>query len=249
MAFSISEFSAEVNKRGLAQNNLFFVTITLPQVISVLHDDMPSRDLTFMCRSVDLPSLDVGTAQVRQQGYGLAEHRPTNFGFDNLQTVFMVDGDFGVTKFFHRWIQEIVNFDTSGGIVSEVNGKLPFEFGYKDDVAATITVHVYSTAAQTVEYTYEFGKAWPISVPGTQVAWENSAEIMTQPVGFTYSSLKVSGAKTGNANDDLSRGNGLLTYLSSLNSYGQAISQISRPTSVQDAINEITNVSTILKSL
>ena len=247
--FNINEFTAEVNKRGLAQNNLFFVTITLPNVLNALHDDVSARELSFLCRSVDLPGFEVGTMSVKHQGYGLAEHRPSNFEYQPLQTVFMVDGDFAVKKFFHRWMQEIVNYDVDGGIISEVNGKLPFEFGYKSDFAATVSVHVYSTNTQTVEYTYKFGKAWPTSISGTQVAWENSAEIMTLPVTFTYSQLKVDGALTGEANGDLSRGNGLLTYLSSLNSYAQAIKQLSTPHSIQDLINEVSSVRTILNSL
>jgi len=249
MAFNINEFSSAVNGRGIAINNLFYVTITLPNVLSELNSELSGREISFLCRSVELPPMTVGTSDVRPQGHGLAEKRPTSFQFDPLSTVFMVDAEFAVKKFFHRWIQAVVNYDTRSGILSEVNGRVPFEFGYKRDFAATITVHVYSDNTGEFEYVYEFGKAWPTFVGGNQVAWENSAEVMTLPVTFTYSELKVTGAQPGAISTENSRGNGLLTYLSAINSYGQAIRQLHRPRDIQDLINQVTDVRTILRTL
>lgn len=249
MAFNINEFSSQVNGKGVAVNNLFFVTITLPNVLAGLNNTLSGREISFLCRTVDLPPFTVGTSEVRPQGHGLAEKRPTSFQFENLSTVFMVDAEFAVKKFFHRWIQAVVNYDTRSGILSEVNGRVPFEFGYKRDFAATITVHVYSDNTQSFEYVYEFSKAWPTFVGGNQVAWENSAEVMTLPVTFTYSGLKVDGAEGGSVTSDNSRANGLLTYLSAINSYGQAINQLRRPRDIQDLINQVTDVRTILRSL
>lgn len=249
MTFNINEFSSQMGGKGIAINNLFFVTITLPNVLSNLNSELTGREISFLCRTVDLPPFTVNTADVRPQGHGLAEKRPTAMQFDPLSTVFMVDGQFAVKKFFHRWIQAVVNYDTRSGILSEVNGRVPFEFGYKRDFGATITVHVFSDNIGAFEYVYEFGKAWPTFVGGTQVAWENAAEIMTLPVTFTYSELKVTGAEAGTVSVDTSRANGLLTYLSAINTYGQAINQLHRPRDIQDLITQITDVRTILRSL
>jgi hypothetical protein len=71
---------------------------------------------------------------------------------------------------------------------------------------------------------------------------------MTLPVGFTYDELKVSGAKTGNVISGASGANGLLSYLSSINTFTQAIRGLKRPRGIQDAINQVSNVSTILRS-
>ena len=238
-----------MGRRGVAINNLFYVTITLPTVMGAVSDELSNRQISFLCRSVDIPPFNVGTTEIKPQGHGMSEKRPTSMQFESLPTVFMVDAEFAVKRFFHRWMQSIVNYDTQSGILSEVNGRVPFEFGYKRDFSATVTVHVYSDTTGTFEYVYEFGKAWPTFVGGTQVAWENSSEIMTLPVTFTYSQLKVTGAQPGSISAGASRGNGLLTYLSAINAYGQAIDQIDRPRDIQDLINTVTDVRTILNSI
>ena len=249
MTFSISEFTSEVNRRGLAQNNLFYVVITLPNSLLTLEDQIGSRELSFLCRSVDVPGMDIGTTVIKNQGFGIGEKRPVDFQFENLQTVFMMDGEFATMKFFHRWMQEIVNYDTSSGQLAEVKGRVPFEFGYKEDYAATVTVHMYSSNHADHVYTWQFGKAWPVQVGNVQNAWENTADVMTLPVSFTFSELKVDGAVAGVVSEDNSRGNGLLTYLSAANSWAQAINQISRPQNIQDLINEVSNISTITNAL
>ena len=71
---------------------------------------------------------------------------------------------------------------------------------------------------------------------------------MTLPVGFTYDELKVTGAVTGSVLDSVGGANGLLSYLSSINTFAQAIKGLKRPRSIQDAINQVTNISTIIKS-
>lgn len=249
MTFSISEFNAQVNKRGLAQNNLFYVVVTLPNALLGLEEMIGSRELSFLCRSVDIPGMEIGTTPIKNQGFGIAEKRPVDFQFDNLQTVFMVDGDFATLKFFHRWMQEVVNYDNSAGNLSEVKGRVPFEFGYRDDYAATVEVFLYSTHVGDKLYAYKFGKAWPVSVGSITAAWENSAEIMTLPVAFTFSELKVDGAESGIVSEDNSRGNGLLTYISAINAWVQAIGQVRRPQNIQDLIHQVSNVSTITNAL
>ena len=37
-----------------------------------------------------------------------------------------------------------INYGTAGGAFSEVDGKLPFEVGYKDDYACRIVIRQYS---------------------------------------------------------------------------------------------------------
>jgi hypothetical protein len=90
--------------------------------------------------------------------------------------------------------------------------------------------------------------AYPIQIGNITEAWEAQGELMTLPIGFTYDELKVDGAKSGNVLAGGSGGNGLLSYLSSINTFTQAIRGLRRPRSIQDAINQVTNVSTILKS-
>lgn len=258
MAFNINDFSAQVNKHGLAQTNLFLVRIVPPPGFTGIADGNAdednavelnlARELEFFCRSVTLPELDAQTVDVQKQAFGAITRRPQSIQFPILPTVFMVDSNFAILKFFHRWMQKIVNYDTSSGPISEVDGMLPHEMGYKIDYATTIEIIVYSFQSESITYTYKMSGAYPIQVGNITEAWESQGEIMTLPVGFTYDELQVTGAKSGNVVGGLSGGNGLLSYLSSINTFTQAIRGLRRPRGIQDAINQVTNVSTILKS-
>ena len=78
MAFNINDFSAQVNKHGLAQTNLFIVRITPPPTFTGISDGAEdnsvslnlSRELQFFCRTVTLPELDVQTVDVQKQAFG-----------------------------------------------------------------------------------------------------------------------------------------------------------------------------------
>ena len=179
MAFNIANFSSKINEHGVAKNNLFFATITTPTGIAGAMEEnkiVQSGDLKFFCRSVTLPEFDISTTDYQPNGFGSPIRRPQGMNFPILPAVFMVDSNFGVMKFFHRWAQSIVQYDRSAGNNGNVGGALPFEMGYK------------------------------------------------------------SGA------------NGLLSWFSTINTVAQAIRGIKRPRNIQDAINEITNISTIVNS-
>lgn len=251
MAFNISDFSAQINKKGIAQTNLFFCRIILNENLSILNEEFPTRELTFFCRAANLPEVSVGTTPFKPKGFGPSEQRPTTFDYQPINTGFMVDSDFGVVKFFHRWMQEIVNYDVSGGYFSESpSSLLPYEFGYKDDYACTMEIIQYSGGLDNKFYTYKFGNVYPISIGSVPVSWENAAEVMTLPITFAFDELKVDGTVRGTASEGAERGvNGILSFLSAINSFGQAIKAIRKPNSIQDAINQYTNIKTVLGAL
>lgn len=251
MAFSISEFNSQVNKHGLAKNNIFYTRITLPPALLNLENTIPTSDLRFFCRTFDLPAITYDAYEYREGGVGPSSRRPSSFNYQPVTGVFMVDSNFAVLKFFHRWMQQIVNYDTSAGTNSEdPQGKLPYEFGYEDEYAATIEVVVFSSNQTDKFYTYKFGKAYPLLIGNITEAWQDAADIMVLPVTFTYNSLKVDGTDAGRITGSLNAGgNSIFSELSSLNSYAQAINSLRRPQGIQDAINQLTTVSTVFNSL
>jgi hypothetical protein len=255
MAFNISEFNATLNKHGLAKSNLFVVTIQMGGNMKLANDlaeasKMDTRTLTFLCKSAEMPAIEVQTADFKPRGYGPSEKRPTGFELPILPTVFMVDSNFGVLKFFHRWMQTIVNYDVDGGYSSEVNGgQRPYEFGYRDEYACTIEVTIYSQNQTDKTYTYKFYNAYPTNVGSVQVSWENQAEVMNLPVQFAYDAVKVEATTTGKVTGDFGSPNGILSFLSSINTFGQALNNLNRPRNLQDVINTVTDVNTILGAL
>lgn len=250
MAFNINEFHSMVSRRGLAKNNLFFARITLPQSVQFIEQNITSRELSFLCKTTDLPSFELDFQEIRNQGIGKPEKRPTDFRGGELSSIFMVDSKFGTLKFFQRWMQSIVNYNSYDGYFREdPQGKLPYEFGYKEDYAATMEIVLFSGNDADLAYYYKFGNVFPLNIGNVTASWENQAEVMTLPVQFAYDKFKTDAVELGQVRSDFSRSNGFLTYISSINAFGQAINQISRPQSIQDFINQATNVNTIFNAL
>ena len=250
--FNISEFSSQIAKRGIAQTNTFLLRMQPPKAFRNLVNEIETDYLEFFCRTVDLPELAVQTVDFKPRGFGPSERRPTMLDYPNLPTVFMVDSNFGVLKFFHRWMQEIVNYNIESGQISETRNTalLPYEFGYKDDYASSIQVILYSGKSEDKFYNYNFGNAYPISIGNITSSWENAAEVMTLPVSFSYDELTVSGTDRGVVFQGGNRAGGSLKYLASQGSFGQAISSSTeRPIEVQDAINRFTTVNQLYGNL
>ena len=196
MAFNVNEFNSKINEMGVAQSNLFVARITVPDgdVVGL----MPTSNLQFLCRTADIPEFTVATTPFRPRGIGPAEQRPTTFDYGPLNLVFMMDSNFNVLKFFHRWMQKVVNYDvTSGGESVASNGTRPYEFGYKDEYAAVIDVKIFSNPLEDKFYEYRFDNAYPTSVGQITTAWENNAEILLLPITFAYDEMKVTGSEAG----------------------------------------------------
>ena len=199
MAFNISEFNASIKKHGIAKNNLFRMRILVPALLrSEISKEAPvaTQHLEFYCKSVTLPEFDIQTAEVQPQGFGTIVRRPQSLNFPILPAVFNVDTDLGVVKYFHRWAQHIVQFDTSGGVQSDVGGALPFEMNYKQDYSTTMRVDVFSPDGAIV-YTYDFEGAYPVNIGSVEESWEDNDTALSLSVGFSFDVLKVTGAKDG----------------------------------------------------
>jgi hypothetical protein len=204
MSFNLADFSAKVNGgNGLAKNNLFIATIFSPTSMTKLAIE---RDLLFLCKSASIPGMQIDTVPIYTQGWGKADLMPSVFTKDNLSLTFMVDSNFAVQQYFHRWMQTIVNYNELNGTLSEdiSNGKLPYEFDYKENYAGTVEVVLYSennNSANAKTYTYQYSKAFPVSIGAIETSWENNAEIMTITVSFAYSSVGVSGMEETQISD------------------------------------------------
>lgn len=250
MAFNLSEFKAQIASRGLAKNNLAMAQITLPSTMKFLEQNIGTRELTFLCRTMSLPELSFTTQEIRPYGFGKVEHRPGDFVHGPLNCIFMMDSDFGTMKFFQRWMQGVMNFNTYDGHDREdPQGKLPYEFAYKEDYAATVEILVYSGNDASKVYYYKFGNVFPTVLGTIDVDWGNDTEIMTLPVSFEYDKFKVDALELGQVRATTNGNNGFMSYLSAINGFGQAINQIKRPTNIQDTINQLTNVNTIFNAL
>lgn len=232
MTFSVSEFSAKINKYGLARDNLFIVNIEPP--LFLRPGNISPSDLTFFCQSAALPSLALGTAEVFNQGYGVGEKRPTSLPHDNLNTVFMVDADQKVTKFFQSWMQNVVNYDNSRGYNYEFNGMLPYEINYKRSYSSRIEIYVYSVEDKAIKYKYRFDNAFPIATGSQDLSWNNNDSVMTLPVQFAYD------VYVNTAIGLSTKSNRLDDFFANLGTFGRALDDIGLDNPLQDVVNRYT---------
>jgi hypothetical protein len=246
MAFNISEFKTVINRYGgPARKNLFEVSL------NVLDARTGRSDHTFFCKSVTVPGINLTVQDYRPNGFGLMQTIPTAISPDQLNCVFILDSQHIMLSFFHRWIQKVVNYDVSGGIFSQVDDQLPYEFGYKDEYVTRMTIRHYSTDYNGF-YEYTFEDVFPTQVSGTDLSWEDNDSYSTVTINFAYSSMKVDGTRVGSPTDRFARGTGLVDFINRLGNSGQFINQNSLPTTVQTAIDNFTQIRSsvsILRSL
>lgn len=241
MAFRINEFKSQMDWfGGPSRGSLFEVQIVgFPGVKSRAN----SRDLVFFCKNATIPGMSFNTVQYDN----VAQFRkmmPVSWNSEPVQSIFMLDSDHQVLSFFHSWAQQIVNFSTAAGSFAEVDGKLPFEVGYKDEYAATVIIRQYSTNYATSGQYYEvvLRNAFPMMIGDVDLAWENNDQYSVLPVSFQYDEIQFSGEKIGSPTAAFGRGNGLLGMLNAVGNIGQLIGQNLLPRGIQDAVNKYTKV-------
>lgn len=242
MPFNINEFKSTMNKYGgPARKNLYVFEIANGPG---RNDGMQVSDLRFFCQTVTIPGLNYQVTDYFPNTFGVRQTVPTAVSPDPLNAAFMLDSDHMVIRFFHQWMQKVINYNYADGAFSSVNGQLPYEIGYKEDYASTITIKHFSTDSQSYHYEYTFYDAFPTQVSGVDVAWSDNDSYATSTINFAYSNMKVSGANTATPTERFARGTGYLGLLNRYGIPGQFIAQTGIAQNIQDALNLYTNVST-----
>ena len=233
--FNINEFKSIINLYGGPAKTSLFVVEFGP----INSGYISAGDLRFFCNSVDLPGFNLDLVPYKPQGFGMTEHIPVGFSPDQLNCIFMLDSDHNVVSFFHEWMQKIVNYDTTSGVFSEVNGALPFEQGYKKDYTTTMTVKHFSTEDPSFFYEYKFTDVYPALISGKSLSWADSEPYATMRINFSYSGFSVNAAVSGNTTSEGGRNASYLDQLNSVGFYGYKTSKQAQ--NIQEAIDLFTN--------
>lgn len=88
---------------GFARNNRYTVMFSVPPLLSKHPSDV--EKVCLLCDQVQLPGLNINTAQIRT--FGEIREMPYEFNYEPIQLSFYVDGDMLVKGIFDDWIKSI----------------------------------------------------------------------------------------------------------------------------------------------
>jgi len=241
MAFNIQEFKSRMDRYGgPARTNLFMVELAAPNDSNV---PMPSRDLRFFCKTATIPSITIETTDYKPNNIGLSQSMPTGISNDAVECVFMLDSNHQVLSFFHEWMQNIVNYDTSNGLFSpnaRDADQLPYEINYKkgaNGYSMRMIIKMFSVHDSSLIYECVLENAYPKTVGSLSLSWEENDTPATLPVSFSYSEMKMSGTRPSNNALASPRGVGGVDFFTSV---GETVQTIS--TNLQTSVNRFTTV-------
>lgn len=258
MTFNVSEFSSRINAvGGLQKPSLFYVEIAPPpwmgknsggsflSGLAALGSALNNSNLRFLCSSATVPGISTLFSDVRRQGYGPLERRATGVVFPNVDAVFYVDNRNSVLRFFHKWMQNIVQFNGDGSEVGMTKDfGMPYEVGYYDDYVTTITIYFYDeTAGSGFNIRrVQLREAFPLSVGDISLNWGSNDEVANMAVSFSYRYFSNDWIERPGGSTGFGRILSALDQFQEIRSSVSTISTLRAPSSVADAVNVVNNV-------
>lgn len=219
---NIKQFTSSINSKGILKNNKYLITFGFQQGHYLNQRASELRLLQARCDSVTLPGVSFASADGPPRlGYGPMEKHPYSATFEDLNLTFITDARSEVHKTLFDWVNVIVDFKNSQGI-TRVNNRAgpmnsrPYEVGYRDKYAATLTVSVYrETGEKTM--TFEAYNVFPMGFPSAGLNW-SEGDLLKLTIPFAYTDYKVryedsadSPVETGNVDKEVQEGVALNT--------------------------------------
>jgi hypothetical protein len=173
-SFSYADFVSTVKQDGLAKQNRFYVSISMPSKRYGESQNMGSesiRKLHLLCKSVSLPGVSLQTATTRITGE--AYELPVTKMYTGCTMIFYMDRHFIVRQFFEDWMGSIQDPKTR-------------EISYYNDYTVKIEIFVMNRDESAgPDYKITLHEAYPKTVGQLMLDQENS-QIMLLDIGFDY---------------------------------------------------------------
>jgi hypothetical protein len=201
--FKLSQFRSEIESRGVMRTNTFNVTFAPP---ASLRSDASIMDrMTLRCESVQLPGMGFATIDGPPRfGYGPIEAIPYGAVFDDITCTFLVDARGEVHRFFYRWMNTIVNFQSRGqsnltGSLGPLTNMAAYEVSFKDNIVTDLTIDVYDTGVESngsekgkKVMSAKVYRAFPKLLPSLDMSWNSTDEFVRLSIPFNYTDFEVS---------------------------------------------------------
>jgi hypothetical protein len=195
---SLNEFKSNIEKLGTVHQNRFDVKIPGPY----------SEDLSFRCESVNIPGIQILTADFKLFGGQPIVKIPNGRSNDEVQMTFIATGDFRDKYFFEEWLHKISDFETNNVAYYKDVSKDIWITIYNETQGVRVE-SVFNPSLEAIEnsrrstitsngsykfqniYTAKLTKAIPNRVEMIQVSWADVDQLLKYSVNFSYESLVI----------------------------------------------------------
>jgi hypothetical protein len=190
MAFNISEFSANIGRYGVLQNNKFLVFFTSPlpvklgsfsDVGNILNTFSTERMIQLRAEQARIPGLTIQSTDNKRYGLGTPQKMPYNVSFTDTSFTFLADADSEIHRYFYSWMTSVVDFNGT-----TLFRRVPsFTVEYKQNYATDIYIFVFDNYGNITQIVTLYD-AYPNSLNDVGLDWGNPNSLMKITVGFTY---------------------------------------------------------------
>lgn len=190
VGFNIETFRQTFNNTGgFVKPSKFMIYLTPPPKMTTgplsSFGTQGAEGVQFFCQASVLPGIEAKAFEATRYGYGATQRLPFGPGFGPVPLTIMTDGAGLEWTFFKQWMNLIISFDMSKGIINpNASGTYPFELGYLIDYAVNVDVIQFNDNGEEIlEVTLR--NAYPLGLSETKLDWsENNVGRFT--VFLTY---------------------------------------------------------------
>lgn len=189
IGFNIARFRSQVERWGTQPQNLMYVEITPPAVISA---DV-KETLSLFCEAAPLPGVGFMTEDnIRRYGYGPMEKVPYAPIFEDANLTFIMDGKGVISSIMRTWMNGIIPFNSARGMDTGGDNGLGYAYlaSYKDDYKTRIRIYSLNQF-QEITAAYTLYDAYPIRLGEVNMGWAENNSYARLPVTFTYKEWAV----------------------------------------------------------
>lgn len=168
---------------GFARTNRYIVDLSLPPMLQAGHHASDVEKMLLLCESVQLPGLNINTAQTRT--FGEIREMPYELNYEPIQLSFYVDGDMIVKGIFDDWIKSIQQgrsrvfnyYDNYVCPKMTIMVQNLEQDSYGEGIYAVSAYEVYPKTINAVQLGYEQKDIMKVNVTLMYKYWESTTEI------------------------------------------------------------------------
>jgi hypothetical protein len=150
-----------------------------------------SRQLALRCTNAVFPGMNLMVKDnIMRYGRGPVDKTAHNVLFSDIHCMFVVDAKGILQDYFYKWMQSIVNSDSSDSMNRPSHGALPYEVTFKDHYVTNMTITQLNERNDGV-LECRAHKVFPIAIGDIQLGWDQNDQIVMLPVTFSYRDHKI----------------------------------------------------------